>query len=224
MRFLKGIIRQFWHIFASLLGIAVLLSLVFVSWWYAKDKAFRLRWHITAKHQLVKGTRLTEKDIDWNLGRLSEELQFIPTKDFVIGKYTKTDLSEREVITPEQISEYAPSTVAQGNLVVPVEMKTEHAISLKPGMYLAFVQEKIMLPAVKTPAPKTPLKKTTAALKQPKPTLPKSVQGFLLLSVTPSLRDAAITTLTVEVPLEQIDSVAALATGEWRPVILNSQK
>ena len=129
---------------------------------------------------------------------------FIAVEKTAIGKYAHTGIARDEPLRSEHLSEFAPVDVPAGGAVVPIEVKAEHAYNLKPGMQLAFVQDKVMFPASND---------IPAAAKD---------TGFLLLSVTPSARDGAITTLTVQVPQNKMEAVAALATGQWRPVVLSS--
>jgi hypothetical protein len=89
-----------------------------------------------------------------------------------------------------------------------VEVKTEHAGSVKPGARLVFVQEKdkraVMVPARRGKGPKA------------------KWHGLEVMSVAVSAKDASITTLMVAVEPCDVALIPALAIGQWRPVIISN--
>lgn len=218
MKFPRSALRIIFYPLSIVVSISIIASLVIVSWWLAhlkeQNKPLRVRWYIVAKTKVLKGTKLTGENLTGRLGRLSVDAPFIPTATPAVGKYALSDIDEGTPLNPSNLSESAPAKTPAGGpvvpaeapaggAVVPVEVKTYHASSLKPGMRLAFVKANKILPSVKDLGTE------------------KIDHGFLLLSVTTSPQDPAITALTVKVPKNKMDSVAILATGQWRPVILS---
>jgi hypothetical protein len=208
-RYQRDVLRIIWYVIVMAVSIVLIASPVLISWLFAhkihNNSQYRLRWYIVAKTHIAKGTRLTEDDLRGRLGLLVADTDdFIAVEKLAIGKYANAAIGQGKPLRLEHLSEFAPMDVPAGGAVVPIEVKTEHAYNLQPGMQLAFVQDKVMFPASQD---------ILAAAKD---------TGFLLLSVTPSTRDGAITTLTVQVPQHKLKAVAALATGQWRPVVLSA--
>jgi SAF domain-containing protein len=207
--YLSTALRITWYVIGMVVGLLLIASPVFVSWYLAPQiynkSQYRLRWYVVAKTNIAKGTRLTEDNLQGRLGFLAAHTDdFIAVEKMAIGKYANTAIGKDKPLQAEHLSEFIPADVPVGGAVIPIEVKTEHAYNLQPGMQLAFVQDKVMFPA------------SQDILASAKDT------GFLLLSVTPSARDGAITTLTVQVPQNKMEAVATLATGQWRPVVLSA--
>jgi SAF domain-containing protein len=193
---------------ASLMSVMVIVTLVFTSWLYARPQnpkaPPRLRWHMITKNKIEKGTQIKADDVTWKLGRVTASETLIPISKTVVGKYALRDIAANTTCIPELLSDLALADPPMGGAVVPIEVKTSDASSLKPGMHLAFVQaDKGVQPA------------TTLLNKQNQP-------GLELLSMMASTRDAGDTTLLVKISKSDLDSVRLLATGVWRPVILGS--
>ena len=112
-----------------------------------------------------------------------------------VGKYALEDFKKNVPLCPELLSDRAPVSPPAKGAALPIEVKTELTEGLRPGMRLAFVQNKNMLP------------KATS-----------QHQGFLLLTMALSTSDAKKTILTVAVPQQESAVLPILATGEWHPV------
>jgi hypothetical protein len=196
---------------AVCLGIA--FSPVAASWVAAASwgdtAGGRLRWCVVVKEPLVKGLVVKQRDVDWTIRRVSEWDDFIPDVKSVVGKYALVDLKEGELVRPGQLAEFAPSATPADKAALPVEVKAEHAVGLRPGMQLAFIREKEEKKVVLLPQPR-------GAGGQAPGT------GFELLSVANASKDAAAVTLTVAVPKAELLSIQDLAVGQWRPIILSS--
>lgn len=196
------------YIAASVGSLVLVGGLVMVSWRYARpadgQPPSRLRWHMITKNNIARGTQIKADDVTWRLGRVSATDPLIPVSKTVVGKYAKSDIASNSTCLPNLLSDLAPAEPPKGGVVVPVEVKTSDVSSLRPGLQLAFVQEGKQV--------------------QPKKTLlsKKTEPGLLLLSMTASTKDPADTTLFVEVGKNDLDCVALLVSGTWRPVILGA--
>lgn len=188
----------------------ILVSLPFVSWRRAgRDAAIaekHFRWCVVTQTPVARGLKINHENVSWAVKRLSENEDFIADKSQAIGKYAWADLAEGEILKPAHFSDFAPTKVPLDGAAVPVEVKTEHAGSIKPGMRLAFVQEKEK-PVLMIPDAKNLTGKQKSA-------------GFEVISIAVSSKDASITTLTLAVEKNDLASVRDLANGQWRPVIL----
>jgi hypothetical protein len=194
------------YLAASLGSILLIVTLVIISWLYARPKEgaapMRLRWHMVTKNKIEKGMRVRKDDVTWKLGRVPSTNPLIPVSTLVVGKYASCDIDANSACIPEAFSEFALAEPPRGGVVVPIEVRTSDASSLKPGVHLAFVQQD-----------KGVLPRTTLLSNQRQP-------GLEVLSMMTSIKDPADTTLLVKVSKGDLDSVALLATGVWRPVIL----
>jgi hypothetical protein len=210
MNYLVFLARMFLYTLVGALSLALVAALVFFSWRMAAPEASqtprRLRWHMIAKQKVLRGTKLREDDVTWKVSRIPEDTPYLSASRFAVGRYAAGDIAEGELLRPAELSVYAPSDATDNGMVVPVEAKTEYTQSLKPGMRLAFVQEKVILPAANEATPE------------------KGEPGFPLLSVTHSARDAAVTTLTVRVEKSQLKVAPLLGTGSWRPLVMGAYK
>ena len=196
---------------AASLGTLLLLGVVVAaSWNYARPAEgkppSRLRWHMITKNKIARGTQIKMDDVTWTLGRVSAQDPLIPISKTIVGKYANDDIKSGWTCVPELLSDLAPANAPTGGVVVPIEVKTSDVSSLKPGMRLVFVKDgKEVQP------------KTTLVSKQNQP-------GLLLLSMTASTKDAADTTLFVEIVKSELESVPSLVHGTWRPVILGANE
>lgn len=180
------------------------------SWWLAgRDKvvvANSLRWCVLTQAPAPRGVKIKDENVGLAIRRLGKDDCLIADKSQAVGKYALTDLAEGEALKPAHVSESAPAKNTTGGATIPVEVRTEHAESIKPGMQLAFVREKegrpLMVPD---------MKHLTGVRK---------AAGFEVISITLSSKDASITTLTIAVEKKDMASIRLLANGQWRPVML----
>jgi hypothetical protein len=210
VKILRVFLATILYLLTAIVCVGVAFSPVVASWlgvvrWgYASE---RVQWCIVVKRPMVKGLVLTDRNVDWTIRRIRTGDHFIPDVKSAVGRYALVDLAEGEILKPENLSEFAPSEVPEGGVAIPVEVKAEHAGGLKPGMRLAFVQEKekksVMIPEAKGLSGET------------------TGQGFELLSVTASSKDPAVVTLIIAILKSDLASAQDLAVGQWRPVILN---
>lgn len=188
---------------SSLLTVGLLLALIATSWWFASrrdEKTSHLRWHMVAKNMIRRGAQLREENIGWRLGWVPEGSNLLPMGS-VVGKFSSVDIPPETCLSADNLTAFAIATPPDNGAVLPVEVKTESVGALQPGMMLAFVQNKTVLP-VAAIGPKQ-----------------KKI-GFELLCVTTSQRDPSITTLMVKVEPEDMGLIPVLGTDQWRPVVL----
>lgn len=182
--------------------------LVIISWQFAWSKwegtPHRLRWYMVTKSNVYKGTKIDNNDLRGSLWWLPQNASFISTAKTAVGKYAVRDIKQGTRLKPRDFSNLAPIGSSLGGAVLPVEVKSEYVFGLKPGMRLAFIQGKIILPSVREPS------------------IRHENTGYLLLSLTLSQREASIATLMVEVPQKHLGSSTALASGQWCPIVLSS--
>src|SRR5215217_1163057 len=196
---------------AASLGILLLIAVLIGASWYGARPAngkppSRLRWHMITKNKIARGTQIKPDDVTWTLGRVSETDPLIPISRIVVGKYAKSDIASSSTCVPDLLSDLAPADPPSGGVVIPIEVKTSDVSSLKPGMRLVFVKDGREIQP-----------KTTLVSKQNQP-------GLLLLSMTASTKDAADTTLFVEIVKSDLESVPLLVHGTWRPVTLGASE
>jgi hypothetical protein len=201
-------LRVLAYLSASALSILIVALITVSSWWLAASAPGklpqRLRWHMVTKTKIPKGRQVKDDDVTWTLGRVSETEKLIPMSKTVVGKYAVNDIESGSSCIPDALSDLALIEAPNNGAAVPVEVKTLDAASLKPGMSLAFVQDKKILPA-------TSAKKTNS-------------KGFLLLSITTSAPEPTITSLIVKVEADDISAVPLLGSGQWRPIALGESK
>ena len=188
---------------ASIVAVA---ALIVVNWWAARPQQapHRLRWVAVAKSEITQGRQLTEAQLQWRLVKLAQDSGYIASAKAAVGKYAQRTIGAGKLLSPADLAELPPADVLQGGAVVPVEVRSDYAASLKPGMRLAFVHEKAILPSLET--------LTTG----------KDGRGFLLSAMGVSSSDTKVTLLTVQVEAADLPLVPMLGTGEWRPVILSN--
>jgi hypothetical protein len=213
MKRLRALLRIIFYLFGAAVSLAIAALPIAGSWWVASGRATvtegSMRWCIEAKTSVVKGIKLTDENVDWTIRRVKAWEHCVSGAKQAVGKYAVVNLMEGDLLKPEHFSEFAPAKVPDGGAAVTVEVKTEHAAGLKPGMRLAFVQEKekttIMIPEAK---------KLTGL---------QNASGFELLSITASQKDASVTAVTIAAEKSDLTYVPTLASGQWRPVILRPQ-
>jgi hypothetical protein len=211
VKILRVLLATIFYLLAAIACLSIAFMPVAASWlavsyWgYAGERA---QWCIVVRRPVPKGLVLTDQNVDWTIRRIGTGDRFIPDVKSAVGRYALVDLAEGEILKPEHLSQFAPSGAAEGSAAIPVEVKAEHAVGLKPGMRLAFVQEKekksVMLPEAKVLNGEA------------------TGQGFELLSVAASSKDPSVVTLTVAILKHDLVFAQDLAVGQWRPVILST--
>jgi hypothetical protein len=195
------------YLSAFALSFLAVVALIIVSWWEAAQQPrHHLRWTAIAKSKITQGSQLTEAQLQWRFVKLPEDFGFIASAKAALGRYARRTIDEGSPLCPEDLDDLPPTDVPTGGAVVPVQVKSDLAGSLKPGMRLAFVQEKEILPSIETLASS------------------KDGRGFFLLALGASPSDTKVTLLTIQVEASGLALVPKLGTGEWRPVILDSAK
>lgn len=198
------------YIAAGVLSLSIVTTLIVMSWRKARPPQstppLRLQWHMVTKNKIAKGTQIKADDVTWTLARVPKGTPVIPLSKPVVGKYALLDIEPGSTCVPSALSDLAPAEPPRAGVVVPIRVNTSDVSSLKPGMHLAFAQEKNGI--------------------QPSTTLlhKKNGPGLVLLSMTPSAKDAGETTLLVEITRNDLQSVPLLANGTWRPVILGASE
>jgi hypothetical protein len=200
-----------WRWLASAAVLLAVIAAPVYSWYVASDYSDlgTLRWCVVTKALLIGGSRVKDEDVGLTIRRVKANDTCVADVRRAVGKYATKDLRVDELMTPSHLSEFVPVRVPVNGAAVPVEVKTEHSGSVRPGTRLVFVQEKDkaikMIPAAKDKGAK------------------RKWHGFKVISVVVSAKDASITTLTVAVQQADVSLIPALATGQWRPVILGLQ-
>jgi len=199
-------IRRALAYFAALLAsLAVVGFLVMSSWRAAKPTDAttprRLLWYVEAEVNIPRGSRIVPGLIVRRLGRLPER-PLVTTQGEALGRFAAADIPAHAPLTPNQLSPTPPWSAPVDGGVVPVLVKSDQAVGLAPGAFVAFVKDTSLIPPGGRRA------------RGPH-------WGFRLRSLIGGKRDSTTTTLLIEVPAEHYDAVRFLATGEWRPVAVN---
>jgi len=213
MRYAWAVLRVSYYLVCGAVGSAVLVGLVAADWWLAmpppRTKPLRLQWYVTVKNNVAKGTVLIAENVRLGLRKLPTDdglirtRRFFTTPDLAVGKFATEDIAPGAPLCEESLAILGPGESPVGGAIVPVVVKTEYTGNLKPGMRLAFVLGKEMLPALKK-APET------------------AVQGFLLVSIARSRQEPSNSILSVAVPKDDLVGAGrSLATGDWRPILLD---
>jgi hypothetical protein len=191
----------------TLASLAILGGLFFLGYrtWILRGPGngnLHLRWHCIAETRVLQGMTVAPENVQMRLWWLRENANFIPTPDEATGRFALRLIEGDSILRGDLLSELGPKDAPAGGALVPVEVPADDAIDLVPGLRLAFAQQKAMIPSSKD-------------LSQP-----RGQPAFTLLAIHPSPRDPKVTTLVVAVPRCRMAEAAALATNQWRPVIL----
>jgi hypothetical protein len=210
VRYALFIARMIFYAFVGLASLAVLSLLIWKNWEAAAPQGgarpSRLTWHAIAKRKIHKWAKLKEDDVTWTLARIREGDEGVPKRALAVGRYAADDIVEGAPLRAELLSEFPLAEAPDNGAVMPVDVKTEHAASLKPGMRVAFLNDKALLP------------------RQGKPGALARDQGFTILCVTTSAKDESLTTLSVQIPPGEMKSLQTLGSGQWRPIVLGALK
>jgi hypothetical protein len=201
--------KSAWRWPAGLIVLGATIAVPVGSWSLARKHADlgTLRWCVVTKRPVVVGARIVAEDVGLTIRRVKADTCVADARR-VTGKYASAHIGAGELVTATHLAEFVPARVPADGAGVPVEVKTEHAGSVKPGARLVFVQEKdkraIMVPERKGKGPK-----------------PKW-NGLEVISIAVSAKDASVTTLMVAVEPSDVALIPALAIGQWRPVIISN--
>jgi hypothetical protein len=198
-----------WRWPVSLAAFAAILAVPVVNWYAARDHADAgtLRWCVVAKRPVVRGARIADEDVGLTMRRLSADTCVADIRR-VKGKYASAQLDAGKLVSSGNIVDLAPAAVPANGAAVPIEVKSEHAASVQPGTRLIFVREKD--------------KRTTTIPARSGKGAKRKLRGLEVISVAVSGKDGAVTTLMVAVEASDISLIPALATGQWRPVIISN--
>lgn len=162
----------------------------------------RLTLYVTVQRPIASGTRLAAGDLSLRLGRVQlKDRRPIRDPNRAVGRYTLVSLAPGVGFARSCLSERAPGSPVAGHAVLPVQVPSEHAIGLRPGMRLAFASSSRVIP-------------TAAELAR------DPAAAYPVLSVTRSERDPAISTVMISLPHGRLASAARLGTEAWRPIVV----
>jgi hypothetical protein len=206
VRYALFVSRMIFYALVGVISLAAFALVILKNWEKASpgwgENSPRLTLHATASRKIRKGARVKDEDVTWAISRLRQGESGLPKRSLARGKYAVTDIAEGSALRPGLLSDFAPVEAPQNGAAIPVEVKTDHAVHLVPGMRIAFLKDNEMLP------------------KGRNPDAGENSRGFLLLSITGSVKDESLTTLTVQVPPAEMVSLSALGSNQWRPVVL----
>ena len=194
-------------------AIAVLLTITVgpvLNWKAAETYSAlgTLRWCVVTKRPISAGARFAAEDVGLTIERVGPNDTCVADVRRAVGNYAVSNIAAEALLRPTHVSDLVPARVPLKGAAVPVEVKTEHSGSVQPGTRVAFVQEKEkrtrMIPAPKGKGAK------------------RKWQGLEVIAMAPSAKDASITTLTVAVEAGDVSLIPALASGQWRPVIVSA--
>ncbi len=169
----------------------------------AKADTPRFRYYYVAAQELKRGHQVNSRDLEFRVSRSIEGEEIIQIPDDILGSFvTSQNITRGQVLKRSQFRSAPLIVVPPGGTVVPVEVSQNHISGLRPGMRLAFVDDKGMSPDDKD------LKRKNAG-----PT-------FLLLSISTSAQDKNVASLLVAVEKCRMPLVQKIANGTKRPVIV----
>lgn len=206
MRLARTLLRGLYYLVCAVAGLAICGGLVIGSWRLAQPD--RLQWYVTVRSDVAKGTKVLAENLRFNLRWLPINADrpsaphFFTTPEQASGKYALEDIPSGDSLSEGNLATLAPADPPPGGAIVSIDVKTNYTASLKPGMRLSFAQQKAMVPG------------SSGASK-------RAVRGLLLVSLAPSSRDPGVSTLSVEVPKGMMHVALLLATGEWRPIVVD---
>jgi hypothetical protein len=177
-----------------------ILGLLSCGWWLPYQTHYRLRWHVVANTPIRKGQPLTANRVRGAFNRLPEDASFVSDPALLIGRYPRQDFKKDERLEANLFSINPPNQAPKGGLTVLVEVSAADAAILAPGMRLAFVQTRILLPEKLD---------TLAGL------------GFLVTAITPTADKKAL--LTTVVPSRWRCLAKQLTEGQWRPIVISQE-
>ena len=194
----------------SLIVFITVLAGPFYSWRLASQypDLGTLSWCVVTKSPVMRGAQFRDEDVGLSVRRLKKTDTCVADLRRAVGKYAASPLRMDELVTPVHVTDAVPATPPSKGVAVPVEVKTEHAGSVRPGIRLAFIQEK---------------DKSIRMIPRPKGTGAKRTwPGLEVISVAASGK-ASTTTVTVAVTQADAPLIPALGSGQWRPVIVSLQ-
>lgn len=196
------------YVAAMVGGLLAISALISANWAVASRRQggqpLRLRWYVVASVDIAKDARIGADSVSRRFGLLPDDTAYISSVERVVGRYAADAIAANEIISSRELADSVSVPLPVDSVLVPVEVKPEHAASLRPGMQLAFVQGRQVIPPAANPGGG--------------PTL---AVGVTLLKVVDTRQGAPAVTLEVAVPTAEELWIGRLATGMWRPVIVS---
>lgn len=191
---------------AAVLGIGVVAALVALSWSAARGLAERegrrVRLVYRASGPLPAGHRITPRDVRLGLRRLpgAEPAQ----TPLLLGWYVARPVGTDEPLLEGAASAHPVSTVSVPEMVLPVRASGGSTAGIRPGDVVGFVYDSFAAGA-------SPI---TLGIDG-------RADGYRVLAVSPTESDSTLFTVLVSAGVARAREAVALATGTWRPVVLN---
>jgi hypothetical protein len=196
-----------------LAAVTLITPIAGLLWWWhrlalqAGKSIPRLQYYFVAAREMERGHQVASEDLEFRLARRQQGEDLVQIPADITGSFVIVDQVRREKVLER--SQFFPSPnfrVPPGGAVVPVEVSRTHISALRPGMRVAFVNDKEMSPTEKD-----------LARKKPEPT-------FLLLSIAIPAQDKNAASLLVAVEKCRMPLVKKIANGVWRPVVVQDTK
>jgi hypothetical protein len=185
--------------------LAVAAALLWVVYWnwLASHDVGRLVWTVRTKAPISAGESISKDRLEGGFAYVHGDGNRVETLSETAGSYAIQELTGG-MIDRRQLS-FNPlvPAVEPGSVISIVEVSSNHAAVLKPGMMLAFAREE------------DKRERIYPSLLQIRSGKPPPLR---LLGITRKGND--VTSLVVEVPSCATQIAPALASGQWRPVVL----
>jgi hypothetical protein len=208
--------RMIGRVAACVMGGVLLLGLIVVVLWQSRVQAHamataanaappRLRWHVVARTQLPRGTKLGAEHLDGRLGWVPDVPgpTLVPAVSRAEGRYLVTDVEPGTPLALEAIASAPALTAPAGGAVAVVSVDGLVAALLAPGMTLGFVAAIPPEPPKSGPVAAAPV-----------------LQPFRALAVVAPPDRGERGRVVVEVAAPQLAAAARLSRGEWVPIVL----
>ncbi len=193
---------------ALLHSLALAAAITFLVVWNWDESAGlgRFVWAIQPKAPIHVGEWIAKERLKGGLVRTDEQSEVAKTIAETAGMYGTSELTGNKIAKDDLSFHLVVRPVEKGSILAVVEVSSNHTAQLRPGMKLAFARtidkKEEIFPSVKQ----------IRSGKAP---------PLRLLGITPKAND--VTSLVIEVPECAIPMAAALATGQWRPIVLATQ-
>ena len=113
--------KQFWLLLqmlgVSLLSLVLATAMVWLSFWGAQrnngGKDTRLRWYMIASSPIHRGHRLSEENVSWQLGRIADDLRFLPKSSMAVGKYASVEIPAGTCLNSDNLTQFAAAAAPE---------------------------------------------------------------------------------------------------------------
>lgn len=201
-------------------SVLFVLSCVVLDWICAtpsKDEdKLRMQWHVIADAPIKKGTLIREKHLSRSLSRIKDSGEFITNTQDVIGKFASADLEKESPLKSEDFSYRLAFVAPSGGAVVSVKVASGAAVTICPGMRIAFVRRTPKKPGEAGEPKMLPSFETTEFA------CAETEKGFAVLSVSYPEQKEKHFMVTVAVPT--IEEAIQLADFEWQAIVLGREE